>query len=1375
QNVRKKECCGRSCRFSPLLRDVQCNCWVGDLFRNNIMNVIAKGCFLLVIVAFQCEFRITLAQEAANETDTGKEENSSSFENSFIESSSFINIYEASSLNVSDIIETPHLPKTITSSPYLFTSISQNLRDDASTHLTEDFTSEDSSISLKSSLQDTDIFLSSSLDSQLNYYGDFEAMIESAVEVSPTAERRIYIPSSQTESPQPESFSSNFDTKKYDAEDSFSDFDFIEVTSLKPTTVYSEVEASALLPLDEAPSSIYSSQFSTFSTSSHVSNILIEIKDTSTAGSSKLRKYVSSPVLENQKVISSESIDSIDNTENDSFNDSLDVSGSEVFSGSNVSHEIIKDDVEIKNKTSRNEDPQLDDIISGIVHLLAGKVQLGRPIYASPPKRQNRPAHSTRINNRGPLSSSSTPYSRTIVVFSQPQNPSITATEMHRPFQFAPSGTVGGVLPRPSDKPVHVLKIQPTKANDRPSASAPGNNFQHPGAPVNTHNQPSFAGEVFTQDGAPSRPKLQLANPPDGIILNTFPENSKPQNPKDISTTKRTHFIFSDSFDSTQDFNPRPLPSKAQTTKTFATIINPQISTSTNTFEVFADSINSQEILKKPAIISTSSSSATVPIESFPRDSIKPTKVHKNFPTVDNQTVPFGPITDWVPVLERPSMRFKPISSNLNKTRADSDVSIIMQPIIFDVTVSQSYNDPNILSNKTTVTSTSSAFNASDIRTYLTETIDSSSIFNTKPVILTSEILDTQNDYTSSSMSTPLLVDSRVVTTPAPDTKISKISTAWNDIRTVLKEENQNIPKLSATAYSAPKPTITSVQYSRVSSRVEEKRTQQKSYATSPSLNSASSKTFGTLFSAPSNNSPNLGRPFVKPVEIEEVRPYVGAINPVDQDRTRPAYPPFRGAYPSGTVQVTRAGVNVREESTSLPNNPLFTSRTPIIRSPPRPRPNTIRIDTCIVGDDSTCDSKSNETCKTEQGISSCHCKPGYSRSYTRGPCIPVVSLMLSLKVDRMGNRKLSFTPKYLDKNSEEYRILEFEAKQALSTLFTHTAFSRTFLGSNVNTFYSIGGKLIINATVFLEEKESTRAQSVRLRLRQEIAESIKNRNRNIGESRLYADGPLSPIQHIDDVNECSDTNLNDCAGDGACLNVFGTFICKCKPGYIDPFKHNERRSGRKCLACQPDYCSYHGQCFVVQDQKMCNCTGNFIGRRCELDGEIVAVSVGAVFAAIIIIVVTLYCLCSWNRKWKKQQQKAEVLSSRSYNSNNTFSCISNMMNANLNAYNLTREDRMRWAHISDVVKSVSMPTSDYPYASTSIEQQGYPSRFQHQLYEEEASWYDYQTRPRSRALPPPRTSPNATYYEMESAPRGAYMPSSGHSSKRIPKTLTRY
>lgn len=63
----------------------------------------------------------------------------------------------------------------------------------------------------------------------------------------------------------------------------------------------------------------------------------------------------------------------------------------------------------------------------------------------------------------------------------------------------------------------------------------------------------------------------------------------------------------------------------------------------------------------------------------------------------------------------------------------------------------------------------------------------------------------------------------------------------------------------------------------------------------------------------------------------------------------------------------------------------------------------------------------------------------------------------------------------------------------------------------------------------------------------------------------------------------------------------------------------------------------------------------------------------------------------SFSRKWKQQQQKAEVLSSRSYNSNQTFSYIGTVMNGNNgNPYHLTMEDRMRWAQISDVIKNIS-------------------------------------------------------------------------------------
>lgn len=68
----------------------------------------------------------------------------------------------------------------------------------------------------------------------------------------------------------------------------------------------------------------------------------------------------------------------------------------------------------------------------------------------------------------------------------------------------------------------------------------------------------------------------------------------------------------------------------------------------------------------------------------------------------------------------------------------------------------------------------------------------------------------------------------------------------------------------------------------------------------------------------------------------------------------------------------------------------------------------------------------------------------------------------------------------------------------------------------NVNAFYPIGEKLVINSTIFLEEKESTRTQAVRLRLRQLIGEAIRHKKQNIGDSRLFVEGTFSPVTAIE-------------------------------------------------------------------------------------------------------------------------------------------------------------------------------------------------------------------------------------------------------------------
>lgn len=78
------------------------------------------------------------------------------------------------------------------------------------------------------------------------------------------------------------------------------------------------------------------------------------------------------------------------------------------------------------------------------------------------------------------------------------------------------------------------------------------------------------------------------------------------------------------------------------------------------------------------------------------------------------------------------------------------------------------------------------------------------------------------------------------------------------------------------------------------------------------------------------------------------------------------------GVLPAG---ITGSGYVIAETEPSIKkphrpqNRPIHRPRIPAQQPP-------VRIDTCIVGDDSTCDQAQHERCKTENGVSSCHCRP---------------------------------------------------------------------------------------------------------------------------------------------------------------------------------------------------------------------------------------------------------------------------------------------------------------------------------------------------------------------------------------------------------------
>ncbi|XP_050073465.1 nascent polypeptide-associated complex subunit alpha, muscle-specific form-like [Anopheles maculipalpis] len=355
-----------------------------------------------------------------------------------------------------------------------------------------------------------------------------------------------------------------------------------------------------------------------------------------------------------------------------------------------------------------------------------------------------------------------------------------------------------------------------------------------------------------------------------------------------------------------------------------------------------------------------------------------------------------------------------------------------------------------------------------------------------------------------------------------------------------------------------------------------------------------------------------------------------------------------------------------------------------------------VRIDTCIVGDDSTCDQAQNERCKTENGVSSCHCRPGYARRKHREPCRRIVSLMLSMRVDKIYERRIHWDVSLADRSSEKYQQLSYEAIRAMDSAMSMTPFSDEFLEARINGIYTVNpsagssvsgsasGAVFVNYTVNLDENAETLRPALRSDIQRHLLGVIHRRNNNIGNSALYVEAPTGAVSSVQDVDECTSDELNDCDEEAHCTNLFGTFRCECNVGFRDPWADQPQRAGRECLSCPESYCTNRGTCSYdnANNRQVCKCLGSYYGTQCEIDGEVLGVAVGASVAAVVIIVLTLICLVMWSRKWQREHKNAMGSPVFGYLGNGQVKTPV-MGQA---PYQVTLEDRMRWAQIADVM-----------------------------------------------------------------------------------------
>uniref|UniRef100_A0A2S2QSQ5 Sperm flagellar membrane protein n=2 Tax=Sipha flava TaxID=143950 RepID=A0A2S2QSQ5_9HEMI len=417
-------------------------------------------------------------------------------------------------------------------------------------------------------------------------------------------------------------------------------------------------------------------------------------------------------------------------------------------------------------------------------------------------------------------------------------------------------------------------------------------------------------------------------------------------------------------------------------------------------------------------------------------------------------------------------------------------------------------------------------------------------------------------------------------------------------------------------------------------------------------------------------------------VSIDGKRTYINLFGSAEPTAVAPpSIKPTSAA--SGSYSVTQV---LQPHGGSNPPGPLPSNTKPTVPAWKRPTHPPVRIDTCIVGDDTTCDAAQHERCRTELGVSSCLCRPGYSRRKHRDPCHRIVSIVFSLRVDRMYDNKITWTDKYKDSESQEYQQLEHEAVRAIDSAFSMTPFSDTFVGAKINNVYTSkttpGTPVMVNATVQLTENAEHLRSSVKQDVQKQLTGALQRRNNNVGTSGLWVDSPAGAISQLHDLDECSSAELNDCHPLGKCTNVFGTFQCACPDGYRDPWIGNTQRSGRTCETCDPGQCNLRGECFFQAGQPVCKCSGSFYGAQCEIDGEVLSVAVGSSVAAISIIVLTLVCLCAWSRRWNKEQKVGSPVFGYMPTGGSTVKTpvIGGP------PYQVSIEDRMRWAQIADAM-----------------------------------------------------------------------------------------
>ncbi|CAL8109579.1 unnamed protein product [Orchesella dallaii] len=313
-----------------------------------------------------------------------------------------------------------------------------------------------------------------------------------------------------------------------------------------------------------------------------------------------------------------------------------------------------------------------------------------------------------------------------------------------------------------------------------------------------------------------------------------------------------------------------------------------------------------------------------------------------------------------------------------------------------------------------------------------------------------------------------------------------------------------------------------------------------------------------------------------------------------------------------------------RPTTTSTRKEPTTTTTT---KEPKMVRNRPIHIDS---GCPANCTTQGNQACRPYANGTKykCECKPGYARLKRKFPCRPTYTYEVTLAINHMDG--MSFDFKDLQ-NSATNAYLNFitVSKEAVDKAFLSTDIKRQFQGSEIMKLRPINAVNEKTKTpepkVYVDFLVQLTANVTEDRIRNHLIRTLKSSNFSIGRTGITSTKNMSDFE-ARDFNECLYSEFNDCSPNAECLNVRGSYSCRCRAGFRDksPKKH---KPGRDCFEMQgcPE-CNYKGHCRINgYGEPFCECFRWFGGSKCHINLKILLFAIMGVVAILFIFVL----LCS--------------------------------------------------------------------------------------------------------------------------------------------------